>query len=662
MPILDIPGLDDAPAWDVVPDFSGGQFSNARANLIQPNQCALMENFDISITGQLMTRRGTLQLGDNFGETIQGLADYVVPSAHQFVAAAGGILRQWNGAAFTSPVYGLSNSTPVVFVQGHAGDAGPVLFIAQSDKPLAYYNGTIITAVSTGAVPEVTEISFGTSIKPPTAVSDLNGLHLLLADEDAVGITPNVWVYFDVVEISVIPPVLILPERIIIVPLHDTMTSGEIITATAAAINADAKFNAAAAYISVPSPTTVSRVVVTAATGGARIDGNKGTSPMTVTVLTQGANELNRPPENMSLLVWHTERLIGSGIAAYPDTILFSAFLDGTYWDQVNWTVRVGASDGEPITGIVPWTNYNLLVLKQHSTWIVGCDPQTQPSQFQINRIHDRIGSLSPKTACQVGTDIFFLTDTHQVHSVKNIIASEQQKEVGQPLSYPVQDILDRLNDAAVATANAFHWKNRYILAIPIDGATQPNYVLVFNTLTNSWSGGWTGLSPTYMIARKDGNVPKLAIGQASGTVVDWMDYIPDSQKTLTAFKDAKVDIPCRMVTRSLIWNEPVCPKTGECAEFEFNKSSADVVASVIRDDSAKEVFESFATLQNSLSLPVDLPVDLPKAGITRKAFDLARYDPFRELQFELESTSGEVILRSVSAMAYVDSVELETA
>ena len=85
-------------------------------------------------------------------------------------------------------------------------------------------------------------------------------------------------------------------------------------------------------------------------------------------------------------------------------------------------------------------------------------------------------------------------------------------------------------------------------------------------------------------------------------------------------------------------------------------------MASVIRDDSAKEVFESFSTLQNSLSLPVDLPVDLPKAGITRKAFDLARYDPFRELQFELESTSGEVILRSVSAMAYVDSVELETA
>jgi hypothetical protein len=272
----------------------------------------------------------------------------------------------------------------------------------------------------------------------------------------------------------------------------------------------------------------------------------------------------------MSLLCWHTDRLVGSGISTLPDTIFFSQFLNGDEWNRSQWNVRVGSGDGEAITALIPWTNYNLLVLKEHSIWIVNCNPTSLPSAFTIQRIHQNIGSLAPYTACQVGTDIFFLSDSG-VRSINNIITSEQQKEVGPALSFPIEDVLDRLNHAAVAASCAFHWKNRYILAIPVDGSPHPNLVVVFNTLTETWSGVWTGWNPTHFAQRTDAGVKKMWMSQFDGTISDWLEYVPDSLETDLAFRDNGQEIVSKIITRALTWNDPVSPKTGVAYEGEYS-------------------------------------------------------------------------------------------
>lgn len=516
---LNLEAKDDVPVFDATASFDGGQFSNGRANLLHPNQSALLQNMDIMLSGELVTRRGIKQIGTTGGSTIYGIAFYQTPNFTKLLRAVNGFLIEFNGTDWPVNILSTPLISPDRFV--YFAQGVDQLYMAQTDRVLRYYDGT------------------GTITNLPNAV------------------------------------------------------------------NAD-------------------------------------------------------PPFGIGSLVWHTNRLAASAVSTAPDTIYFSQFLDGTVWDRANWSLRVGAGEGDPITGLVSWTGYNLVVLKQHSIWSVNCDPTKAVAEFQITKIHGSIGSLAPRTAVQVGTDVFALTDSG-VRSIKNILASEQQKEVGPALSYPIADIINRINSSAISTANAFHWNNRYILAIPIDGATQPNYTVVFNTLTESWSGFWTGWHPTCFASRIDGGVPKLWMGQANGTTADWMDYIPLSQETAVAFQDMGADIASRVVSRAFTCNESVCEKTGFQSELEFNNSNATVTANLILDDSASQTWQTFSTLQNSLTLPLTLPFTLPKAGIVRKSFDLMAYNRWRELQIDLNTTSGKLALRKLSISAFIESMTIQT-
>lgn len=517
MPTLLNDALNDVPSWDACPNFAGGMVSNARPELLQPNQCSELVNMDISLKNELVTRRGIKQLGDALTQ-IQGGAYYKTPTQEELIVADGHVLRAFNGSIWSLAgglVQTINPDTPAVFVQGV-----DILYIAQTDHELFHYQ---------------------------------NG---------GLGSYPN-------------------------------------------SVNTD-------------------------------------------------------PPFGPGLLAWHTDRLVSSGISTVPDTIYFSQFLDGSVWDRANWNVRVGAGDGEPITALVPWTNYNLVVPKQNSMWVVNCDPTQAVVDFTIQRIHPSIGSNSPKTWCQVGTDLFGLTNEPAVRSLKNIIASEQQKEVGPPLSHPIQDIIDRITPSAISTSCAFHWKNKYLLAIPVDGATTPNYVVVFNTLTESWSGYWTQWKPIFFASRVHGGIEKLWFGQSDGTVCEWMDYVAISNETELAFKDQGNAIPSKIITRAVNFQEPVCKKTGFNAQLEFYKSQAFVFSSVILDQGTEQSWEAFAKDIGDVLLPQTLPFTLPSAGSSIKDFDLMQWGQFQQLQIKLETDSQKLSIKSIAVSAFQDTLTLQ--
>lgn len=383
----------------------------------------------------------------------------------------------------------------------------------------------------------------------------------------------------------------------------------------------------------------------------------------TITDLTGGTN--THPPVGARILAWHTDRLVAAGMPAEPDAIYFSQFLEPQTWNRTTWQIRVGAGEGDPITGLVPWTNYNLVVLKRRSIWVVNTDPTLQPAEFTISPVHKRIGVVAPQTAVQVGSDILVLTDSG-VRSITRTIASERQNEVGEALSEPVKDILDRITTTEMHRCCATYWNHRYMLSLPLDGSTVPNYVLVYNTITDTWSGLWTGWKATCFGVKHSVNAaPRLVIGDGAGFVREWLDWVRESNVTSDTFTDSgpsgTFPIASMLKTRAFTFNEPANPKTGYRCEFEFNKSFADVDISLIRDDAGEEEFKSFSTLTESVTLPSTLPLTLPRAGIVRKAFGLLSAGQFRELQFRLESAADKLSLRSIAAGGLVDTLEAQS-
>lgn len=349
-----------------------------------------------------------------------------------------------------------------------------------------------------------------------------------------------------------------------------------------------------------------------------------------------------QPPAAPRWVTWHTDRLAAAGMAALPDSIYFSQFLDGATWDKASWSIRVGAGEGDLITGMLSWTDFNLIVMKRRSIWVVNADPTLDVSQFEIKPLSRAIGCIAPKTAVQVGDDVFMLT-TQGVRSVRRTIASEQQQDIGPALSQPVNDIINRINPAVVwYMAAAIHWNNRYIISLPIDTATYPNYCLVYNTLTNTWSGFWTGMGGKYFSYRIPAvGQPARMVFENGGFVHEWLDYILTANEVTATFQDNGTDIACRILTRAMNHNDPVSPKTGLSMEVEY-VSAGTLTAQLVKDG---------ANAGSAVAL---------SSANTRKSFDVMGIGPYRELQLDLNSTAGKQTIRHIHASAFGNTMPLQ--
>lgn len=391
------------------------------------------------------------------------------------------------------------------------------------------------------------------------------------------------------------------------------------------------------------------------------------------TLTDEGAADTNTdPPRAAKSIVWFTSRLIAAGVATDPDGVYFSNFLEAGAgkWNRTTQQLRVGAGEGDPITGLCAWLDDNLVVLKRRSIWLVNCDPQASAaasggvSVLDIKPIHKKIGCPAPKTAVQVGSDILVLTDSG-VRSVQRTIAAETQSQIGPPVSEPIQDIIDRINLSAIGTSYATFWNNHYFLALPLDSATSPNTVAVFNALTSTWMGTWTGWLPSAFGVRSDSGITKMVIGHFGGKVADWMDYVSPLAEVDATFQDMGVAIATSALSRALNFGEVSCPKSGLNTEFEFNNSSADcTIYSVIDDAVTASLYEGpFATYGAQVLLPQILPFNLPNAaGIIRKSFDAQRLGQFREIQYQITSTSKKLVISQFSMSGFNDTAVLQTA
>jgi hypothetical protein len=62
-----------------------------------------------------------------------------------------------------------------------------------------------------------------------------------------------------------------------------------------------------------------------------------------------------------------------------------------------------------------------------------------------------------------------------------------------EPFSRPIQKLIDRINWTHAHKAVGAYHDNKYYLAVPLDGSTTNNAILVHNFLRGSWMGHWEG-------------------------------------------------------------------------------------------------------------------------------------------------------------------------
>jgi hypothetical protein len=204
---------------------------------------------------------------------------------------------------------------------------------------------------------------------------------------------------------------------------------------------------------------------------------------------------------NCSTLMYYGNRIVAIGkyhaetnTARNYDTVSISNYLDYTDWDIADaFTVNNGSND--QLVGVAPWTLNEFLVFMRNSIYYVSVGNDRYitgaplSSTSYIKTLATDIGCSARKSVVQAGGGVFFLSDNGVYFLQPQPASAESMKllTMSDPISAPIDDVIQRINRNYASNAVATYWNNRYYLAVPLDNSTVNNTVLVYNFILKQW-------------------------------------------------------------------------------------------------------------------------------------------------------------------------------
>lgn len=208
------------------------------------------------------------------------------------------------------------------------------------------------------------------------------------------------------------------------------------------------------------------------------------------------------------------QRMFLAGVTSYPHLLYVSDVADAENWStEDSASIPINDKDGDEIkwmcmfkTKLMIWKRYGFFELH-------GPELGLTTDNWRIVNVAP-IGTANGRTVAEVNGAFFWLSDSEDA---KGIVIFEG----GRPrlISEPIKDIIERINYAAIATACATtDGEGKYILFVPLDAATSPNYGIVFDTNDGTW-WLWENWNPVIFTSYRQTNSEVVVMGDNNGAV-----------------------------------------------------------------------------------------------------------------------------------------------
>lgn len=347
------------------------------------------------------------------------------------------------------------------------------------------------------------------------------------------------------------------------------------------------------------------------------------------------------------------------------DTLMWSNILDGGTIDGAN-NIDIAPDQGDEIVAIVPTrgTEARLYIFKKRSiyaldvVWAGGAAiPSTENSLDTTNSrlvlISEDVGCVAPKTVVYSSgsgkSDIFFLA----ADGVRSLQRVEQDVAggAGEAISEPINDVIDRINWTYAYRAHAAVFDHKMFLAIPVDGSTTVNLMVVFDLIKKVWIGEYT-LSPNYMTSFDftDNSHKFYGLWDVATT-----EYINDTNPTSGAhvfemlksdeyYDPSQTSIQYQEQSRAFIFGNYGMKKTWNWVELMMEPAGTDATVSIYAkvDELDYQLVEHIA-LSPEYAYPV-LPEQLPWNFLQQvpsfKRVGLSEFPAGQKIQIKIESES----------------------
>lgn len=168
------------------------------------------------------------------------------------------------------------------------------------------------------------------------------------------------------------------------------------------------------------------------------------------------------------------------------DTFGWSDLLDYTRYDPALSVARVNSGEDDAIVAFARYQGNRLIVFKDQSIYYVN-NFYGDLLSISVDRLPARIGCVARRSVCEVGGDLMWLGD----RGVYRLSQTEQDALRSQPVpvSLPIEGYMDRIHWTYAHQAAACVVGPYYLLAVPMDGSTSNNAVLVYDITLGAWQG-----------------------------------------------------------------------------------------------------------------------------------------------------------------------------
>ena len=166
------------------------------------------------------------------------------------------------------------------------------------------------------------------------------------------------------------------------------------------------------------------------------------------------------------------------------DLVAASDYLNYTRYQPVMANFKINQGSEDELVSLVRINNSTVACFKTNSIYIVS-NIYGNLSDITLDEVTREYGAVGRNSIVQVGSDVVFLSSKRGVTSL-GIASNGKVTAVDLPLSDPIQPLIN-WNYASGASA-AYH-NNRLYMAVPLDGATENNAILVYDFLVKAWAG-----------------------------------------------------------------------------------------------------------------------------------------------------------------------------
>lgn len=186
-------------------------------------------------------------------------------------------------------------------------------------------------------------------------------------------------------------------------------------------------------------------------------------------------------PKKFGVIERYAERIWGGAITDDPDQLVYSAPFDPTNWTANPEIPEDGAGDinqpswdGDSFTALRSFGS-QLIAFKKTRVWrILGTDPGEYTFKEQYG------GGAPYEGTIAVDTERILMLTKRGVVAYDGLAVSPFQQEY-------TLGVWSRVNAAALDNACATLWRGKYYCALPVDGSTSNNAVIVYNPVDGTW-------------------------------------------------------------------------------------------------------------------------------------------------------------------------------